>query len=386
MSLQERVTQEFEKRFGVLPEVIVRAPGRVNLIGEHTDYNDGFVLPMAIDRAVWIALRPRSDSYVVVHSLDFDDIAEFSPIEMVKEGDHHGQWAEYLKGVAWAMQEAGYSLQGWEGVISGDVPLGSGLSSSAAVEVATARAFIASSNQEWDAVEMAKICQIAENQWVGTQSGIMDQMISAAGIEGRALLIDCRWLSLDPVPLPPGTVVVILDTRTRHDHVTGGYNTRRAQCEEAAKFFNVPALRDVTIQQFQAAVDLLDPVIARRARHVITENDRTLEAAEIMRAGDATTLGQLMNASHVSMRDDFEISRDEVDQMVECAQAHEACYGARMTGGGFGGCVIALVRAEAADQFASAVAECYKAATGLDAIIYVSPAAEGASLVMPVGG
>lgn len=386
MSLQERVTQEFENRFNGLPEVIVRAPGRVNLIGEHTDYNDGFVLPMAIERAVWIALRPRDDGYVVVYSLDFDEIAEFSPIEMSRESTRHSQWTEYMRGVAWALQEVGYSLQGWEGVVAGDVPQGSGLSSSAAVEVATARAFIASSNLEWDPIEVAKACQMAENQWVGTKSGIMDQMISAAGVEGRALLIDCRWLSLEQVPLPPDTVVVILDTRTRHEHTSSGYNTRREQCDEAAKFFNVPALRDVTIQQFEAAADLLDPVIAKRARHVITENARTLQAVEAMRAGDAVTFGQLMNASHASLRDDFEVTNEALNRIVECAQAQDGCYGARMTGGGFGGCAVALVRADAAERFSEAVKACYKEAMNLDALIYVSPAAEGASAIMPVGG
>jgi galactokinase len=386
MSLQDQVTQEFERRFEILPDAVIRAPGRVNLIGEHTDYNDGFVLPMAIDRAVWIALRPRNDNYVVVHSLDFDEVAEFSPIEMAKQSKRHGQWVEYMKGVAWAMQEAGCVLQGWEGVIAGDVPIGAGLSSSAAMELATARAFATISNLNWDAVEMAKICQRAENEWVGMKSGIMDQMISAAGVEGRALLIDCRWLSLDPVPLPPDTLVVIMDTTTRRELVTSAYNERREQCEAAAQFFNVPALRDVTIRQFEAAEDLLDPLVAKRARHIITENDRTVRAADAMRAGDAETLGKLMNASHDSLRDDFEVTNDALNQIVECAQRQPGCYGARMTGAGFGGCAVALVQAELVVAFTVDVTNCYREATGLEARIYVSPASEGASVIMPVGG
>jgi galactokinase len=386
MSLQEHVTQEFERRFEVLPDAIVRAPGRVNLIGEHTDYNDGFVLPMAIDRAVWIALRVRNDNYVVVHSLDFNEIAEFSPIEMAKQSKRYGKWAEYMKGVAWALQEAGYALQGWEGVVAGDVPVGAGLSSSAAIELATARAFATISNLNWDAVTMAKICQRAENEWVGMKSGIMDQMISAAGVEGRALLIDCRSLSFNPVPLPLDTLAVIMDTTTRRELVTSAYNERREQCEAAATFFKVPALRDVTIQQCEAAADQLDPVVAKRARHVITENDRTSKAADAMRAGDAVTLGKLMDASHDSLRDDFEVTNDALNQIVACAQQQDGCYGARMTGAGFGGCAVALVHADAVAAFTLGVTACYKAAAGLDAHIYVSPASEGASVILPVGG
>lgn len=386
MSLQERVTQEFERLFEVLPDAVVRAPGRVNLIGEHTDYNDGFVLPMAIDRAVWIALRPRNDSYVVVHSLDFNEIAEFSPIEMAKQSKRYGRWAEYMKGVAWALQEKGYTLQGWEGVVAGDVPLGAGLSSSAAIELATARAFATISNIDWDAAEMAKICQRAENEWVGMKSGIMDQMISAAGVEGQAVLIDCRTLALEPVPLPPDTLAVIMDTTTRRELVSSAYNERREQCEAAARFFNVTALRDVTVDQFEAGKDKLDPVVAKRARHVITENDRTLKAADAMRAGDAVTLGKLMDASHVSLRDDFEVTNDALNQIVTCAQEQKGCYGARMTGAGFGGCAVALVHADAVTNFTVEVARRYKELSGLDARIYVSPASEGASVILPVGG
>lgn len=386
MSLQEHVAQEFANRFGTPPDIIARAPGRVNLIGEHTDYNDGFVLPMAIDRAVWIALRPRNDSYVVIYSLDYDEVAEFSPAEMSQESQRHGEWVEYMKGVAWALQEAGWTLNGWEGVMAGDVPIGAGLSSSAAIELATARAFAELSSHVWDAVEMAKICQRAENEWVGMKSGIMDQLISSAGVEGRALLIDCRWLTLEPVPLPPDTRVVIMDTTTRRELVTSAYNERRRQCEQAASFFNVPALRDVSLQQFEAAADLLDPVVAKRARHVITENERTLQAADAMRAGDATTFGRLMDASHTSLRDDFEVTNDALNTIVEIARRQAGCYGARMTGGGFGGCAVALVRADVEAAFIESVTAAYRQETGLDARIYVSPAAAGASVVVPVGG
>ncbi len=378
MSLQQQVGQEFENRFGGRPAFIVRAPGRVNLIGEHTDYNDGFVLPMAIDRAIWIALRPRNDRRVVVRSLDFDQTAEFSLENLVKEKT---EWLEYLKGVAWALQEAAYPLQGWEGVIGGDVPVGAGLSSSAALELATARTFAAISGFAWNPATMAKLGQRAENRWVGMNCGIMDQMISAAGKAGHALLIDCRSLEAQSVPLPPATSVVVLDTATRRGLVDSAYNERRAQCEEAARFFGVAALRDVSLAQFEARAAELDDVTRRRARHVVTENARTLEAVEAMRRGDAVEVGQLMNASHVSLRDDFQVSSDKLNTMVTCAIREASCYGARMTGGGFGGCAVALVRSSSAHAFAASVARSYQGVTGLAPNIYICAATNGAEVV-----
>lgn len=378
-SLQHQVTAEFEKRFGSAPAHVIRAPGRVNLIGEHTDYNDGFVLPMAIDRAAWIALRPRTDERVIVHSIDFDQKAEFTLDHLAKAGD---EWIEYVKGVAWALLESGYQLTGWEGVIAGDVPIGAGLSSSAALEMATARAFAVTSGFEWNAPLMAKLGQKAENSWVGANTGIMDQMISASGKADHALLIDCRSLETELVPLPPSTVVVVMDTATRHQHTESGYNERRAQCEAAARFFGVQALRDVSIEQFETRASELDDVTRRRARHVITENARTLKAAQVMRQGDGERMGELMDASHISMRDDFEISREEMDTIVALAQGHIACYGARMTGGGFGGCAVALVHAEEAQTFVESVAASYQEATGLKPSIYVCRATDGAGVVV----
>ncbi len=378
MTLQQQVTEEFERRFGELPTLIVRAPGRVNLIGEHTDYNDGYVMPLAIDRAVWIAARPRQDAYVTLWSMDFEQVAEFSLTEIVKR---ENMWIEYVQGVAWALQEVDCTLKGWDGVIAGDVPIGAGLSSSAATELASARMFCAMAGVAWDGVEMAKLCQKVENQWVGVNTGIMDQMISANGVVDHAVLIDCRWLTLQPVPLPPGTAVVVLDTATRRELVTSEYNVRRQQCETAANFFNVPALRDVTLPQLEAVQDLLDEVVYRRARHIVTENQRTLDAADAMRAGDAAKLGQLMYASHVSLRDDFEVSSDGLNLIVDCAREHEACIGARMTGGGFGGCAVALVRADAAEDFARTVAASYEQRSGIKPNVYVCHATDGAAVV-----
>ena len=400
MSLQEKVTAAFQKQFGTAPALVVRAPGRVNLIGEHTDYNDGFVLPMAIDREIWLALQPRDDEQVVVHSLDFEETAVFHlttltqkpPAGSVQEQSQElnlrevGQWAEYIKGVAWALQQNGCTLRGWEGVMAGNVPKGAGLSSSAALELATARAFQQVSGFAWDAPQMAKLSQLAENQWVGVNCGIMDQMISAAGQAGHALLIDCRSLETQSVPLPPTldgseTAVVILDTTTRRGLVDSAYNERRQQCEAAAAHFGVTALRDVSIGEFLAEADNLEPLTRQRAKHVITENLRTLNAAKAMQNADAALLGQLMNESHISMRDDFEITNDELNVMVAAAQAQPSCYGARMTGGGFGGCAVALVHGEQVAGFVTAVSHQYHQQTGLTPNIYVCQPSAGASVI-----
>lgn len=382
-TLQQRASQGFQHRFDQLPAIIVRAPGRVNLIGEHTDYNDGFVLPMAIDRAIWIALRPRPDGRVVVHALDLDDVTDFAltTLQNTNEG-----WAEYLKGVAWSLQEAGYTLQGWEGVLVGDVPRGAGLSSSAALELATARAFSVVSTFPWHPVEMAQLCQRAENHWVSVRCGIMDQMISAAGQAGHALLIDCRSLETRPVSMPPDTVVIVMDTASRRVLVDSAYNERRKQCETAARFFGVPALRDVSVAKFKARArgleNKLGDVICRRARHVVTENTRTLLAIEALERGSLREMGRLMDASHASLRDDFEVSSAELDAMVACARQDDACHGARMTGAGFGGCAIALVRADAARAFSAQVATCYREATDRKPGILICKAAQGAEIVV----
>ena len=371
---------EFERYFGHPPTFVVRAPGRVNLIGEHTDYNDGFVLPIAIDRAVWIALRPAPAQHVILHALDLKQSAEFS-LESLKHENQ--EWVEYLKGIAWALQQAGYPIEGWEGLITSDIPIGAGLSSSAALELASARAFAAVSGYPWEAIEMARIGQQAEREWVGVNCGIMDQMISAAGQAEHALLIDCRSLKTELVPLPPDMTIVVLDTATRRGLVDSAYNERREQCKAAARFFGVPALRDVSQTEFDAkADDTLDPVVFRRARHVIGENIRTLQAVTVMSQKDVAKLGQLINASHISLRDDFEVSSPELDKMVDCAQQESDCYGARMTGAGFGGCAVALVHTHAVFNFTETVSTNYQTATGLQPDIYVCTATDGATLTI----
>ena len=378
MSLQATVVEKFADIFDGQPTIVARAPGRVNLIGEHTDYNAGFVLPMAIDRAVWIALRPRDDNKVMLYSIDLNDSGEIDLDEALVKDESHS-WFEYVRGVAWALQEEGHSLNGWEGVMAGNVPIGSGLSSSAALQMAVSRAFAAVSEIAWDNAKMALMVQRVENKWMGVNTGIMDQMISASGEDGSALLIDCRSLETMLVPLPTGTKVIILDTAVRRGLVDSKYNERRSQCEEAADYLGKSALRDVSLEEFIKAAPELAPLTRKRARHVVTEDARTLQAVEAMRDGDAVKLGLLMNASHESLKDDFEVTVFELDKIVEIARAQDGCYGARMTGAGFGGCAVALVAEDSADAFTTAVSAEYEAATGLKPNIYVTVATDGAA-------
>ncbi|HSH02220.1 MAG TPA: galactokinase [Anaerolineae bacterium] len=376
MKIEERVMRTFRERFGEEARWLVRAPGRVNLIGEHTDYNDGFVLPMAIDRAVWIAARPRMDGQVRLYSLDFEEEIVLDTALLQAGGE---SWGAYVTAMGGVLSGAGYEVVGWEGVMAGDVPIGAGLSSSAALELGVARVWSVAGGWDWDGSRMAQLAQKGENEWVGVQCGIMDQMISAMGKEGQALLLDCRSLEVDWVPLPAGTAVVVLDTGTRRGLVDSAYNERRQQCEAAARFFGVKALRDVSLAEFERREMMLEKTMGKRARHVISENERTLAAAVAMRAGDAERLGELMNASHESLRDDFEVSSRALDVMVNCAW-EAGCYGARMTGAGFGGCAMALVAAEGVDEWVKRVAAAYEEQTGNEAQVYVCQPMAGAGV------
>ena len=379
MKVCELVQEAFIKRFGQPAELLVRAPGRVNLIGEHTDYNDGFVLPMAIDRAVWIALRPRGDQRVLISSLQMEISGDFSLDDLQKGGR---DWYEYLKGVAWALSEGGYDVRGWEGVMSSDVPVGAGLSSSAAIEMAAARAFAQVAGFDWNPARMAQAGRKAENSWMGVSSGIMDQMASAACQAGHALFLDCRSLDYENIPLPDSVAIVVLDTATRRGLVNSGYNERFKQCQTAAHHFGVKALRDVSPQELLEKGQGLDEVVYRRARHIVTEDQRVLDAIAAIRAGDVVKLGLLLDASHVSMRDDFEITNEALNVMVNIARRQPGCYGARMTGGGFGGCAVALVDAGKAENFAATVADEYQAENGLTPSVYVCHPSQGAEAMV----
>ncbi len=381
MNESKTIETEFLRHFGSPPEHIARAPGRVNLIGEHTDYNGGFVLPMAIDQAALIAARRRPDRRMRLVALDLGRaVSEFS-LDAVERVETQ-TWSNYVRGVALELERAGARLSGLDVMIHSTVPVGSGLSSSAALEVCAATAFLAFGSFAMDKVQIAQLGQRVENDFVGAKTGIMDQFISAAARAGNALLIDCRNLAYTDVPMPAGAAVVVCDTTKRRGLVTSEYNTRRNECEEAARRMGVALLRDVTPAEFARWEPALPPVIARRARHVIGENDRVLQAVQAMRQGDLAAFGQYVNASHESLRDDYEVSCPELDTMVEIARRQPGCYGARMTGGGFGGCTVNLVAESAVPAFSAEVAREYRARTGLQPPIYVCHAAAGAEVLV----
>ena len=312
----------------------VRAPGRVNLIGDHTDYNDGFVLPMTINHELLIDCQPRKDDVINIYAKDYDQKKSFS-LNNIKAQNDDG-WLAYVKGVAYYLQQKFGKLVGFDATIQSNIPQGAGLSSSAALELAIAHAFAQTSNLPWQPTEMALLAQTAENKWVGMNCGIMDQLVIANGKCDHALLIDCQNLNIKLTPLPKNTAVIIMDTMTRRDLVNSAYNKLRKCCEEAAEILGLNSLR--AIKNLQEAIKNLPEKYIPKARHVVTENQRVLQAATAMQQNDPTQLGKLMNESHLSLKDDFVVSNQQLDIMVKCAQNFPGCYGARMTGGGFGGC------------------------------------------------
>lgn len=360
-SAARRARAEFTARFEDSPTLTIRSPGRVNLIGDHTDYSDGFVLPIAIDRSVGLALRPSGNRTVRAWAELTNGWTEFDASRPVSRSG----WQAYVHGVAAVLSEGPIPLSGFDAVITSDLPAGAGLSSSAALELGAARAFAEVSGIAWDPVAMAVACQRAENEWVGMNCGIMDQLVCATGVAGSAMLIDCRALTVEPMPLPPPASIVVLDTTTRRELVGTAYNERRAACETAAAACGVAALRDLDLQRLEESRALLNPVVFRRARHVVNENAATLAAATALAAGDLTTAGALMNDSHASLRDDYEVTTPALDAMAEAARCAPGAYGARMTGAGFGGSVVALVATDSVDAFEVAALSAYEDATGV---------------------
>lgn len=382
MELLNKVQQAFAAHYQQNAELAFRAPGRVNLIGEHTDYNDGFVLPCAINYDTVVVARRRDDNVVRVLALDYqnqqDEFTLQHPIA------HHSeyQWANYVRGVANSLLQKGYALRGCDLAISGNVPQGVGLSSSASLEVALGLTYSTIAEVELSPKDNALNGQHAENHFVGCNCGIMDQLISAEGQQGHAVLIDCRSLQSQAVSLPENMAVMIINSNVKRGLVGSEYNTRRQQCEQAAAVFGVPALRDVSWQQFLAGEATLDPVVAKRARHVISENDRTELAAAAMNAGDIAKISQLMADSHRSMKDDFEITVPAIDTLVEILSAELGQRGGvRMTGGGFGGCVVALVPENDVAHLTELVTQQYPAKTGLTADIFVCTPSQGAEQI-----
>jgi galactokinase len=352
----------------------------VNLVGEHTDYNDGFVLPMAIDRAVWAAASPRDDRQVRLLALSLEQ----APVRFSLDGlqpDPKSRWSNYVRGVLALLERAGHRLGGLDLAYAGNVPIGAGLSSSAAVEVAMGTAAKELFGLNLSGIELARICQQAEHEFAGTQCGLMDQLISVEGREGRALLIDCRHFTWEAVPMPPGQLVIVCDTGKRRGLADSAYNERRAQCEESARRLGVTALRDLDVATFEARAGELPPLLRRRARHVVHENARTLRAAQALGRGDVSEFGQLMNQSHASLRDLYEVSSEELDLMSALARSQPGCWGARMTGAGFGGCVVALVDKAAAESFLETVGTLYERQSLRKPSLYVCQAAAGAGPV-----
>jgi galactokinase len=380
------IREDFQQRYGIHPRLIVRAPGRVNLIGEHTDYNDGFVFPVAIDRATYIAARPRDDKHIHVIAADLADQDEFSLDTIDHSVDH--PWSNYIRGVLKGLIVAGHTLGGANLLIRSDVPRGSGLSSSAALEVATGYTFQVLNRLNLLGEELALLAQGAENSFVGVQCGIMDQFISALGRADHALLLDCRDLSYQAVPLPPDVNIVVCNSNVEHSLGGTAYNQRRAECDEAVRLFKrwypkITALRDLTVEQFREHEHELPDPVRMRARHVITENHRAMSGAALLGRGDVAAFGKLMNESHASLRDDYQVSIPELDTLVEAAQGVAGCYGSRLTGAGFGGCTVSLVEQTAVEQFQGKVAAAYRSATGRETIIYICRASDGVGRALP---
>jgi galactokinase len=376
------IATTFRREFHSEPEIF-SAPGRVNLIGEHTDYNQGFVLPSAIGFYVRIAISPRADSKLLMRSTAFPQNFDFDVVNLPPK--KLGSWCDYVLGVASMLVRAGRALKGANLLIHGDVPTGAGLSSSAALEVASALALLSLGSKQLPFDEVAKLCQRAENEFVGAHVGIMDQFVSCFGRESHAVLLDCRSLAFQLVPIPENVRFVISNTKVKHQHSGGEYNRRREECEAAVKtlsktYPDVRSLRDVSRQQLTAVADRMPTLLYKRASHVVTENDRVIQTADGFRAGDFERVGQLMRDSHRSLRDDYEVSCRELDLMVEAAEGLPGYYGGRMTGGGFGGCTVNLVDHSKASEFAEKIAERYQRATEVFPDVFICFPANGAAL------
>lgn len=379
MSLKETTDALFAETFGYPATHTIQAPGRVNLIGEHTDYNDGFVLPCAIDYQTVISCKARDDRTVRVVAADYDNQHDEFSLDAPIVAHDSQQWSNYVRGVVKHLQQRDASFGGADLVISGNVPQGAGLSSSASLEVAVGTVFQQLYHLPLDGAQIALNGQEAENQFVGCNCGIMDQLISALGKKGSALLIDCRSLGTKAVSMPEGVAIVIINSNFKRTLVGSEYNTRRQQCETGARFFQQKALRDVSLDQFNTVANELDPLVAKRVRHVLTENARTVEAAAALEKGDLQRMGELMAESHASMRDDFEITVPQIDTLVEIVKATIGDKGGvRMTGGGFGGCVVALVPEALVPEVKQAVESQYEAKTGIKETFYVCKPSQGA--------
>ncbi|HEX3570287.1 MAG TPA: galactokinase [Acidobacteriaceae bacterium] len=376
------------------PATLYAAPGRVNLIGEHTDYCDGFVMPAAIDFSTVVAISQRNDGRLLVHSVNYEDHVDHALNEFLDDrfaqlrGGSETRWSDYVAGVLWKLREHGVPVaDGFSITIEGDVPLGAGLSSSAAIEVATAFAVLGAASFDMPLEKIAQLCRAAESGFVGANVGIMDQFVSCCGAQDHAVMIDCRSLQYTLAPIPSDVRIVICNSMVKHSVAGGEYNTRRAEIEEGTGILRrhrpeIKALRDATVEDLRRWGNEMPDNVLRRCRHVVTEDNRVLAAVDAFRAGDLPRFGQLMREAHISFRDDFEASCKEIDILVELANERPECFGARLTGGGFGGCTVNLVSADRVDEFTRAMRDGYKQATGIDSDIYVSRASAGAHQIL----
>jgi len=383
-ALVQNVTKAFEDRFQRDPQWVVAAPGRVNLIGEHTDYNDGFVFPMAIERYTVVAAAPSgSDHTITWMDSPLQEEFQVNTAQPILKGTP--KWSNYVRGVMAGFQQRNIPLHGFDAMMASNVPIGGGLSSSAALEVSTATLLECVSGKALDPVEKALLCQKAEHDYAGVPCGIMDQFISVMGKKDHLLLIDCRSRKPKLVPMTDSSVeILIFNTNVKHELSGGEYAERRAHCEQAAKVLGIPALRDATQSMLEAGKAKLDPVVYRRARHVIGEDDRTTTAAAAIPSANWTKVGELMYASHDSLRDDYEVSCAELDVVVDLARqigVAGGVYGCRMTGGGFGGCTVALIKASAVDSISKKLVEGYKREVGIEPAVFVSRPAAGATVI-----
>lgn len=390
MEISNHIAKIFQDTFGAAPAHIVRAPGRVNLLGEHVDYNDGFVLPAAIDRATYIAFAPSGSDRSTLVAVDMNQQASFTaktmPAKAQADGSPLPDWAYYPAGVMWSLNTENVSTPAMNAVFASDVPRGSGLSSSASVEMVFALAWQTLGGWTLPPMKRALLGQKAENQYVGVNCGIMDQFASACGVENRLLLLDCRSLEWKTIPLPENVSIVIADTTVRHKLTSGEYNKRRAACEEAVRLLTrdlpaIKSLRDVSVDEFNRFASKLPKEVYKRARHVVDEIERSSQAEALLVAGNVQPFGELMNECHASLRDFYEVSSPELNVMTSIAQSLEGCYGARLTGAGFGGCTVNLVQRERAEEFAQALAKGYESQTGLHPEIYITHASNGAELL-----
>jgi galactokinase len=390
MSLETTLIETFRQKFGTEPAFIARAPGRVNLLGEHVDYNDGFVLPAAIDRATYLAFSLADSDESTLWAADFDQKAVFSPATLTAKTQPDGsplpEWACYPAGVMWSLHEAGLKTPALNAVFSSNVPRGSGLSSSASVELAFGVAWQQLGGWQQSPMELARLGQKAENQYVGVNCGIMDQFASACGETDKLLYLDCRSLTWQTVALPPSVTIIVADTTVRRKLTSGEYNQRRNACEEAVRLLKadlpgITALRDVSVADFNRFSSKLPAEVEKRARHVVEEVERSRQAIPLLESGNLARFGELMNECHTSLRDLYEVSCPELEVMVAVAQTLPGCFGARLTGAGFGGCTVNLVAREAAEAFARTLAAGYESQTGLHPEIYICHASAGAGLI-----